>query len=299
MHDAPAQQCGPEAVHQSAGQQRIVIRRGIGQRFAAGEFGHAHLGFGIHVFVIAIRFLLVAGGPGFRHGVSGQEGDGGGLRFLVQVREIDEAPDSGLTHAAGAFHVFAAVEGGDEAPVVALFDLAGQRVVVALGAIDLRAVNEGSDGFGDLLVFVAAFVEEPRRAFGFRLVFRAGRQQIAHGFIPWTVVPEIVFKKVPPAVFAATVLVAVPLAASHQEGIPQLAHPYRIVVGSQQTVHEGRAARVGRGLMEFSQFGGRGDAPGEIQGDAPRPGGVVHGVGRSQSPLGPAFGQEGVHGQGH
>ena len=238
---------------------------------------------------------MVAGGAGFGDGGAVEKGDGGGLGFFFKIGEVHEAADGGFGDGAAAIDIFAAVEGGDESPVVGLFDFAGEGVVVALGAIDAGAVDDGGDGLGDLLVFIFALVEEPGGALG---GVGSGFEKGAHRFGPGPVVAEGVFEEGPPALVAAAVFAAVFEAAAHEEDVPKLAHVQGVGLGGEEAVDEVGAPGSGGGLEKGVLFGGAGDASGEVEGDAARPGAVVEGRRRGEAALLPSLAGEGVHGFG-
>ena len=95
-----------------------------------------------------------------------------------------------------------------------LLDLSGEGMVMALRAVDVRAIDDWRNGLGDELMLIAALVEKPRcsLALGF---LRAGDQKIAHCLIPWAIGAKGVFEKSPPAVLGATVFLGSALGASH------------------------------------------------------------------------------------
>ena len=62
--------------------------------------------------------------------------------------------------AVGGFDIEAAVEEGDESPVVALLDLGGDGMVVALGALDLLAEEGAGGADGHVVMAVLLFVKE-------------------------------------------------------------------------------------------------------------------------------------------
>ena len=158
-----------------------------------------------------------------------QERQQGGLRLFLEVREVDEAAHGRLRHIGRALHVLAAIEGRHQAPVMRLFDLASEWMVVALGAVDPSAVDDRGDGLGDHLMVIAAFIQEPRRPLCLGAV-GPGDQHLANRFIPGAVRAEGVLKKRPPAVLPAPVFMASSLDAAHQKHIPQFAHPHGIVI---------------------------------------------------------------------
>src|SRR6185369_3585270 len=99
-----------------------------------------------------------------------------------------------------------------------LLDLARHGMVVALGAIDPRAINNWRDGFGDLLVLIVPLKKEPGRAVGARLVC-SGHDEITDHFIPRTTLAERILQKGIPAVIPALAFSTSALAA-HQQNVP-------------------------------------------------------------------------------
>ena len=61
----------------------------------------------------------------------------------------------------GSLNIKTAVKEGDEAPVMTLFDLGCDRVIMTLGALDLFAKKGSGDAGRDLAVVVALVVNEP------------------------------------------------------------------------------------------------------------------------------------------
>ena len=181
IDDAAAHEQRPGVIDERPGQQRIVAGGGIGERGPAGELRHLDRRFRIDVFVRRIRISSAVGSSIAR---PRQHGHDGRLRFLLQVREIHEPADGRFGHRRrAALDVLAAVERGDQAPVMGLLDLAGERMIVALGTIDPRAVDDRRDRLGDLLVLVPPLVEEPDRAL-VRGPFGPGRDDRADDLVP-------------------------------------------------------------------------------------------------------------------
>src|SRR5262249_6407194 len=96
-----------------------------------------------------------------------------------------------------------------EPPIVLLLDLASERMVVALGAIDPRAVDHRRDGLGHLLMIVSPLVEKPNRAgvFGPR---GPGGDYGADKIVPRPILLVGVLPKGMPSSFTARIILAAP-----------------------------------------------------------------------------------------
>ena len=157
-----------------------------------------------------------------------------------------------------------------------LLDLTGERMVVALGAVDAGAVDERGDSLGDRLMVVAPLVEKPRRP----LVVcarRSGDEDLADDAVPGAVGAEGMLEIRPPAAAPAALLARFPFSPPHQEHIPQLAHPHGMLVGIEEPIDQRRAPRFGwtRGLEKVALLGRGRDPSGQIEPHASAPSGIV------------------------
>ena len=113
-----------------------------------------------------------------------------------------------------------------------LLDFAGERVVVALGTVNPRAVNDRGDRLGDLLMLVAALVEEPDCAL-VRGPFGPSRDHRADDRVPRPMLLVGTLQKGVPAAGLPPILAAI-AAPAHEQGVPDLAE----VASRFGTVHQ-------------------------------------------------------------
>src|SRR5579872_1105679 len=204
LDNAAPEQNPPHAIDKRARQERIVVRGSIGKCSATRKLRDADPGLGINVVVILVLFLLAFRRSLLLDDFASQERNDGRLGFLFEVGKIVETANRRFRNLRAAFDIFAAFVGGNQSPIVRLLDLASQRVIVALGAIDFSAVNQRRDGLGYRLSVIAAFVEKP----GSTLIFwflSASDQNGAHDFVPGTIRAEAGLEEVPPTVVSAPV----------------------------------------------------------------------------------------------
>ena len=85
------------------------------------------------------------------------------VRFAFEVRELVVATTGAFRDAGpfGSLYIETAVKEGDEPPVMTLFDLGCDRMIVTLSTLDLFAKESPGDASGDLAVVVALVVNEP------------------------------------------------------------------------------------------------------------------------------------------
>ena len=85
------------------------------------------------------------------------------VRFAFEVRELVVATTGAFRNAGpfGSLNIETSVKEGDEPPVMTLFDLGCDRMIVTLSALDLFTKESPGDASGDLAVVVALVVNEP------------------------------------------------------------------------------------------------------------------------------------------
>ena len=174
LDNAAPHQIRPHAIHKSAGKQRdyhasphrqtlrgakIWERRGCA---LSGLLSRAEP----HTDAGLSTSFSSGGGYAFRNAFPVQENEGRGLRLFLQIGKIDEAADRALGDPGAGFriHVLAAIEGRDQSPVVALLDLPGERMIVALGAFDLHPEHNRRNRLGNRLIAVVPLGEKPDRS---------------------------------------------------------------------------------------------------------------------------------------
>src|SRR4030095_14014541 len=121
---------------------------------------------------------------------------------------------------------------------MSLLALPGERMVVTLGTIDLRSINERRDRFRDLLVIISALKNEPQRTLVLRLLGPGGNH-LANHFIPSAILLERAFEQIEPAAFTSA-LFAPSRASPHQQSIPDFPESARVFTARQPPVHQRR-----------------------------------------------------------
>lgn len=284
MDQAAAQKHGPDAIDKGAREGGVVADGGVGKLFAAGEAGNVWL----EIFFGGVDFLFVLGGPIFAHGFAVKENEFGGEGAFAEVGVVDEAADGGLGHGAAGVGagVFAAVERGDHAPVMALLDFGNERVAVALGAFDLHAERDGREGFGYDLMIVAALEDEPFGAGVFGM-HGAGEDDLANDLVPGTVAREGGFEEARPG-FVGFAAVAMGFGgfvdAAHENDVEDFAHVDGILRTGEKLVDQCGAIWL---CGEGGEFGLSWNAADQIEVNAAGEGGVVGGLGGFDAKLFP------------
>src|SRR5580658_1580660 len=94
----------------------------------------------------------------FSNALAIDEHQRGRLRLLFEVRKVYEPADSAFTNADAicSLNIVAAVENGHQAPVVPLFHLPGEWMVVALGTVNLLALYDWGYRLRDGLIVVVS-----------------------------------------------------------------------------------------------------------------------------------------------
>ena len=290
VDEAAPEEEGPDAIDNGAGEVGIVGGDGFGEFLAPGELGN---GKGREIFfelLVLLEFLeplfgrgdaietgrvLDAFPVGFGDDLVGVENELGLIGFPFEVGELIVATVGAFGNAGafGGFDVEAAIEEGDESPVVALLDFGSNGVVVALGALDLFAKKGAGSARGHFLVVIALVVEEPGGAI-FDLLGGAGDEEVPSNLIPGAVGFEGPAEVVEPGLsFAAVTLSG--FSAVEEDDVESLGEMFGVLFGFGEAVDEGvsfvRIWVFEEGLSLF----GFGNAAEEVEVDSADEGGVV------------------------
>ena len=207
----------------------------------------------------------------------------GGFAFEVGELVVAAVGPFGDAKAFGSLDVEAAAEEGDEAPVVTLFDLGRDGVVVALGALDLLTEESAGGANGHIVMAVALFVEEAGGAV-FLFGIRAGDDEVAADLIPGAVGFEGPAEVVEPGFAVVAICGAV-----EEDDVKNLGEVGGVFRGSGELVDEGVAVGLGEEGLKFVGFG---DSSEEVEVEAAGEGGAVGGLGRGNLFVLPFLGGE-------